>query len=115
MPRFLANALTAPYSSALTRRLPSLGMDPSTEMGKLNIRRIRLSEPAAGKELSRLREQLSAQGNIVSAKGRALTQKVFGEALPPARVVERICADVRERGLAAVLHYTEQFDRVRLT
>src|SRR5262249_30936228 len=30
-------------------------------------------------------------------------------------VVERVCADVRERGLDAVLHYTEQFDRVSLT
>jgi histidinol dehydrogenase len=84
-------------------------------MGTLSIRRIRLAEPGANKELARLREQLSAQGNIVSARGRALTEKVFGEPLPPARVVERICADVRERGLAAVLHYTEQFDRVRLT
>jgi histidinol dehydrogenase len=26
-----------------------------------------------------------------------------------------VCAEVRERGLPAVLHYTEQFDRVRLT
>src|SRR5262249_13174787 len=34
--------------------------------------------------------------------------------LPPVRVVERICADVRARGLAAVLEYTEKLDRVRL-
>src|SRR5262249_22612741 len=51
---------------------------------------------------------------VVSARGRELTLKVFGEPLPPARVVERICEDVRARGLVAVLHYTEQFDRVRL-
>src|SRR5262249_10288347 len=51
---------------------------------------------------------------VVSARGRELTEKVFGEALPPGRVVERVCAEVRNRGLAAVLHYTEQFDRVRL-
>ncbi len=43
-----------------------------------------------------------------------LTERVFGEALPPARVVERICEDVRQRGREAVFHYTEQFDRVRL-
>ncbi len=47
--------------------------------------------------------------------GRELTIKVFGEPLPPVRVVERVCEDVRTKGLAAVLHYTEQFDRVSLT
>jgi histidinol dehydrogenase len=30
-------------------------------------------------------------------------------------VVERVCADVRSRGLSAVLHYAEQFDKIRLT
>jgi histidinol dehydrogenase len=40
---------------------------------------------------------------------------VFGQPLSPAQVVERICTDVRARGLPAVLHYTEQFDRARLT
>jgi histidinol dehydrogenase len=30
-------------------------------------------------------------------------------------VVERICADVRAKGLAGLLHYTEQFDGARLT
>ena len=49
-----------------------------------------------------------------SARGRELTEKVFGEALPPVRVVERICEDVRKRGREAVFHYTEQLDRVRL-
>src|SRR4029077_7422779 len=32
----------------------------------------------------------------------------------PGRVVERICADVRARGLPAVLHFTDQLDGVRL-
>src|SRR5262249_27684942 len=58
---------------------------------------------------------LGAQGNVVSARGRELTEKVFGEALAPTQVVERVCADVRARGAAALFHYTEQFDRVRLT
>ena len=39
---------------------------------------------------------------------------MFGEPLPPSRVVERICEDVRRRGAAALFHYTEQFDRARL-
>jgi histidinol dehydrogenase len=64
--------------------------------------------------LSGLRAQLSSQAEVVSPRGRELTEKVFGEPLPPAQVVERICTDVRARGLSAVLHYTEQFDKVRL-
>src|SRR5262249_42841004 len=80
----------------------------------LRIRRIHCADAGAAAELARLRAELSAQGNVVSARGRALTEKVFGEPLPPARVVERVCADVRKRGLDAVLHYTEQFDGVRL-
>jgi histidinol dehydrogenase len=81
----------------------------------LTMQRIRYADPDAAAQLDALRAQLSAQGNVVSARGRELTEKVFGEALPPARVVERVCADVRARGLEAVLHYTEQFDRARLT
>jgi histidinol dehydrogenase len=78
------------------------------------VRRIQLGSPDAADQLARLRAQLSAQGEVVSARGRELTEKVFGEALPPVRVVERICEDVRRRGREAVFHYTEQFDRVRL-
>ncbi|HEY7425066.1 MAG TPA: histidinol dehydrogenase [Gemmataceae bacterium] len=83
-------------------------------MTTLTLRRIQLGSAGAAEQLARLRAQLSAQGNIVSTRGRELTERVFGEALPPARVVERICEDVRRRGRYAVFHYTEQFDRVRL-
>ncbi len=83
-------------------------------MSGLTLRRIDCGSDDGAAQLARLRAQLGAQGNIVSARGRALTEKVFGEALPPARVVERVCEDVRARGLEALLHYTEQFDRVRL-
>jgi histidinol dehydrogenase len=83
-------------------------------MTALTMRRIQLGRPGAAEQLARLRFQLSAQGNVVSARGRELTERVFGEALPPVRVVERICEDVRKRGREAVFHYTEQFDRVRL-
>src|SRR5271156_5415183 len=83
-------------------------------MSSLTIRGIRCGSADAAGQLASLRSQLGAQGNIVSARGRALTEKVFGEALPPARVVERICEDVRARGRDALFHYTEQFDRVRL-
>ena len=83
-------------------------------MTALTMRRIQLGRGDAAEQLARLRIQLSAQGNVVSARGRELTERVFGEALPPARVVERICEDVRKRGRDAVFHYTEQFDRIRL-
>jgi len=84
-------------------------------MAKLNLRRIHCSDPAAAEQLQSLRSQLASQAEVVSARGQELTKKVFGEPLPPVRVVERICADVRARGLAAVIHYTEQFDHVTLT
>jgi histidinol dehydrogenase len=83
-------------------------------MDTLALRRIRLADAGAAAQLAALRHQLGAQGNVVSARGRELTHKVFGEPLPPARVVERVCADVKARGLAALLHYSEQFDRARL-
>ena len=83
-------------------------------MAPLKLRRIDCTRDDASARLAALRAQLGAQGNVVSARGRALTEKVFGEALPPARVVERICEDIRARGAAALFHYTEQFDRARL-
>jgi histidinol dehydrogenase len=83
-------------------------------MPSLKLRRIDCANGDAAAQLMALRSQLSAGGNVVSARGRELTVKVFGEALPPVRVVERVCEDVRVRGAAALFHYTEQFDRVRL-
>src|SRR5947209_1048344 len=84
-------------------------------MAKLKMRRIDCSTADAAELIGKLRAQLSPQGDVVTPRGKELTQAVFGEALPPVRVVERICNDVRTRGLAAVLSYTEKFDRVRLT
>ncbi len=78
------------------------------------MRRIRCADPQGASQLATLRAQLATQADVVSPRGRQLTETVFGEALPPARAVERICADVRARGLEAVLHYTEQLDRARL-
>ncbi len=83
-------------------------------MPSLKLRRIDCTAGDASARLAALRTQLSAQGNVVSARGRELTQKVFGESLSPVRVVERVCDDVRQRGTDALFHYTEQFDRVRL-
>jgi len=83
-------------------------------MDTLNVRRIYCKEANAVARLDALVRQLSLQAEVISPRGRQLTEKVFGEALPPVRVVERICEDVRARGLEALLHYTEQFDGARL-
>jgi histidinol dehydrogenase len=83
-------------------------------MTSLRLRRLRLDNSEALHQLAELRRHLSHQTEIVSERSRRLTEAVFGEPLSPLQVVERICADVRQRGLPALLHYTEQFDRVRL-
>lgn len=62
-----------------------------------------------------LRRKLSVDGDIVSEAGRQRTIDLFGEALSPRQVVQRICADVRTRGLNAVLEYTAKLDRKTLT
>jgi histidinol dehydrogenase len=84
-------------------------------MPPCKIRRILCSDKDAPAQIEALRSRLGLAGEIVSPRGRELTERVFGEALPPVRVVERICAEVRTRGLAALLDFTEKFDRVRLT
>ena len=62
------------------------------------------------KALAELRRKLSPQGDVVSESGRQRTMALFGEPLAPRQVVQRICADVRERGLPAVLEYTAKLD-----
>jgi len=84
-------------------------------MGGLSMRRIRFADPDGGERIAALLSQLSMQGDIVSPRGRELTEKVFGEPLTPNQVVERICEAVRVRGLPALLSYTEKLDGVKLT
>ncbi|AMV17685.1 histidinol dehydrogenase [Planctomyces sp. SH-PL14] len=62
-----------------------------------------------------LRQKLSPQGDVVSDAGRERTIALFGAPLTPQQVVERICRDVRERGVSAVLEYTAKLDRKELT
>src|SRR6516165_11880613 len=83
-------------------------------MSSVNVRRINCADPGAAAELVELRRRLGALGEVVSPRSRELTVKVFGEALTPVQVVDRICRDVRTRGVDALFHYTEQLDRVRL-
>ena len=62
-----------------------------------------------------LRERLSPRGDVVSEAGRQRTLELFGEALSPQQVVERICGDVRTSGLPALLDYSRKLDGKELT
>ena len=61
--------------------------------------------------MAELRRRLSPQGNVVSEAGRRRTIEVFGEPLSPQQVVERICRDVQQQGVAAVLDYSARIDK----
>jgi histidinol dehydrogenase len=81
----------------------------------LNILRIDSRRDDIRAAMAKLRERLGLRGDVVSQSGRKLTVDVFGEPLSPAEVVERICRDVRQRGLAAVLDYSARIDKAQLT
>lgn len=81
----------------------------------LNIPTIDCSLQDPVQALAELRQKLSPRGDVVSESGRQRTIALFGEPLAPRQVVERICADVREHGLSAVLDYTEKLDGKRLS
>jgi histidinol dehydrogenase len=84
-------------------------------MADFNIRRIDSRKDDLHAALHELRLRLSPRGDVVSEAGRRRTMEVFGEPLTPQQVVERICTDVRERGLAAVLDYSRRIDKAELT
>ncbi len=65
--------------------------------------------------LDALRSKLSPQGNVVSPRGRQLTEEVFGEPLSPVQVVDRICHDIAAEGTAALLRYGKSLDGADLT
>ncbi|MGF1579560.1 MAG: histidinol dehydrogenase [Gemmataceae bacterium] len=83
-------------------------------MGNLQLKRISCDHPDALEGLRRLRKQLSSHADVISEKGRQLTEAVFGEPLSPVRVVERVCKDVQQNGLEALLRYSEHFDKRKL-
>lgn len=81
----------------------------------LTIPRIDCTHDDARAALLALRVKLSPRGDIVSPESRARTIAVFGAPLSPQEVVARICGDVQERGLEAVLAYTAMLDGKPLT
>ncbi len=82
---------------------------------QLKILRIDSRRDDIRSTMRELRERLSPGGNVVSQEGRRRTIEIFGEALSPAGVVERICTDVAQSGLEAVLDYCARIDKVELT
>ena len=62
-------------------------------MAALKVRRIDLSANNAAQQLAKLRDQFKLDAEVVSPQSKKLTLTAFGEALPPARAVERICTD----------------------
>ena len=81
----------------------------------LEILRIDSRKDDIGEAMDRLRRRLSPQGNVVSQAGRQRTIEIFGEPLSPVEVVRRICRDVDEKGLEAVLDYSARIDKAELT
>ncbi len=64
--------------------------------------------------LASLRNLLSPRGDVVSPRGRALTEEVFGSPLTPVEVVEAICNDIQRGGSEELLRYTAALDKVTL-
>jgi histidinol dehydrogenase len=81
----------------------------------LAIATIDCARDDAERLIAELRTKLSPRGDIVSEAGRRRTVELFGEPLSPQQVVERICRDVQERGLTAVLEYGRKLDKKELT
>ncbi len=77
--------------------------------------RIDLAEPDGRRRLDALRNKLVSQGDMISPASRQRTIDVFGEPLSPRQVVQRICEDVRTKGLEAVLDYTRRIDQADVT
>jgi len=64
--------------------------------------------------LEELRKKLSPDGTVVSERSARLTMSLFGEAISPQQVVERICREVRIQGTQAVLKYARALDDPRM-
>ena len=82
---------------------------------QLKITRINTRRDDIRAAMAELRRKLSPRGDIVSQAGRQRTIEIFGEPLSPVEVVERICRDVDENGISAVLDYSARIDKAKIT
>jgi histidinol dehydrogenase len=81
----------------------------------LNIAKLDARQDSAHRLMDELRARLSPQGNVVSPRGRELTEQVFGQPLTPVEVVQRICSDIESEGTDALLRYGAALDGADLT
>ena len=81
----------------------------------LELRRIDTRQQDIQRELDGLRQALSPRGEVVSEASRQRTLAVFGAPLSPTEVVRRICREVQQEGVQAVLRYSEQLDGAQLS
>lgn len=81
----------------------------------LNITTIDCTKESAERLFETLRQKLSPRGDVTSEAGRQRTISLFGEPLTPQQVVERICGEVRNGGVATMLEYSRKLDRKELT
>ncbi len=81
----------------------------------MNLQRIDYRRDDVAAAVRIIRQRLSVRGDVVSEAGRQRTIDVFGEPLLPRQVVQRICGDVRQQGIDAVLDYSARIDRAELT
>ncbi len=86
----------------------------TSETKPLNIRRVD-ARTGSAEILDQLRAKLSPQGDVVSPRGRALTEEVFGKPLTPIEVVHTICSDVCAEGTPALLRYNNALDKANLS
>lgn len=82
---------------------------------ELCIERLDANAESFASGIAALRKKLSPDGSVVSERGKQLTLAVFGKALSPQEVVERICNDVRAEGTAAVIRYAKALDNPDVT
>lgn len=95
---------------AATQRPGSMTLN----MEQLKIQRVDARNGSAA-ILRQLHNKLSPQGDVVSPRGRALTEEVFGKPLSPIEVVRTICSEVEREGTPALLRYTAALDKADLT
>jgi histidinol dehydrogenase len=84
-------------------------------MPSFKIRRLNTADSKYAKQWAELRKTISGAAFSGNGKEKDLARKLFGEAMSPLHMVERICADVQKDGVAAVLKYAFQFDKVKMT
>ena len=83
-------------------------------MASLKVRRIDLSAPNGMAQIKKLRDQFQTDAYTISPASKKIYTAVFGQPLTPAAAVQRICDDVRQKGISAVFQYTEAFDKVKM-